>query len=64
MHAIRTVWGDDALNPPKQVEEGTPGPTQIVWGLHMDMRAMTCRLPEPKALKPSQSYSMDPERSD
>ena len=50
-HAIRTVWGDDALNLSKQVEEGTPGPTQIVWGLHMDMRAMTCRLPEPKALK-------------
>ena len=50
-YAIRSVWGDDALNLSKQVEEGTPSATQIVWGLHMDMRAMTCRLPEPKALK-------------
>ena len=38
-YAIQTVWGEDALNLSKQIEEGTPGPTQIVWGLHMDMRS-------------------------
>ena len=36
---VQTVWGEDALNLSKQIEEGTPGPTQIVWGLHMDMRS-------------------------
>ncbi len=50
-HAITSVWGKDALNLEKQVEEGTPSTKQIVWGMVMDMQEMTCKLPEPKALK-------------
>ena len=50
-HAIKKIWGDAALNLEKQVEEGTPSVEQIVWGLHMNLDAMTIRLPEPKALK-------------
>lgn len=50
-HAITSVWGEDALNLEKQLEEGTPSTKQIVWGMIMDMQEMTCRLPEPKALK-------------
>ena len=45
------MWGKDALNLEKQVEEGTPSTKQIVWGMVMDMQEMTCKLPEPKALK-------------
>ena len=31
-YAIKKVWGDDALNLEKQIEEGTPSAEQIVWG--------------------------------
>ena len=50
-HSIVTIWGADALNMSKQEVEGSPSPSQIVWGLHMDCQSMTCRLPEAKALK-------------
>ena len=50
-YSITRVWGEDALNLEKQLEEGTPSTKQIVWGMIMDMQEMTCRLPEPKALK-------------
>eukprot|EP00913_Durusdinium_trenchii_P011460 g10760.t2 len=50
-HAIEKIWGKDALNLEKQVEEGTPATEQIVWGLFMNVESMTIRLPEPKALK-------------
>ena len=50
-HSIVTIWGKDALNMSKQEVEGSPSPSQIVWGLHMDCQSMTCRLPEAKALK-------------
>lgn len=49
-YSITRVWGEDALNLEKQLEEGAPSTKQIVWGM-MDMQEMTCRLPEPKALK-------------
>ena len=50
-HSIIAIWGEDALNMSKQEIEGSPSPSQIVWGLHMDCQNMTCRLPEAKALK-------------
>ena len=50
-HAIMQIWGEDALNMSKQEVEGSPSPSQIVWGLHMDGQSMTCKLPEAKALK-------------
>ncbi|CAK9010326.1 unnamed protein product [Durusdinium trenchii] len=50
-HAIEKIWGQDALNLEKQIEEGTPATEQIVWGLFMNVDSMTIRLPEPKALK-------------
>ena len=50
-HAIVRIWGEEALNMSKQEVEGSPSPSQIVWGLHMDCQSMTCRLPEAKALK-------------
>ena len=50
-HAIEKIWGQDALNLEKQIEEGTPATEQIVWGLFMNVDNMTIRLPEPKALK-------------
>ena len=39
-YAITQVWGTDALNLEKQVEEGTPSTKQIVWGMVMDMEEM------------------------
>ena len=50
-HSIMQIWGEDALNMSKQEVEGSPSASQIVWGLHMDGKSMTCRLPEAKALK-------------
>lgn len=58
-YAITKVWGADSLNLEKQVEEGTPGTKQIVWGMIMDMDEMTCRLPEPKALKMRYLLALD-----
>ena len=34
-HSIVQVWGEDALNMSKQEVEGSPSPSQIVWGLHI-----------------------------
>ena len=55
-HAIERIWGKDVLNLEKQVEEGTPAPEQIVWGLFMNVESMTIRLPEPPIALPELQY--------
>ena len=49
--AVTKLLGEKAVNAIKDAEEGTFGPTQIVWGLSIDAKQEKMSLPESRILK-------------
>ena len=67
-HCMREVWGPEAINLDKMDEEGRFGPTQLVWGLHMNFDSKPSPCQNRNVLKlntfwPCLSCSLEPEES-